>query len=83
MQIPSVLPFSSVLVSNRERSELFGIEGLANPRGMIQIESKDEMEKRGITSSPDRAEATMLAFYPVVDAEQHLRFEERVQISPV
>ncbi len=70
-------------LNDEEALAQFDIHYSENPRGLIQIESKDEMEKRGITSSPDRAEATMLAFYPVVDAEQHVRFEERVSISPV
>ena len=32
-----------------------------NPRGQVQIESKEEARKRGVRS-PDRAEALMLAF---------------------
>jgi len=32
-----------------------------NPRGQVQIESKDQARKRGVRS-PDRAEALMLAF---------------------
>jgi hypothetical protein len=32
-----------------------------NPRGQVQIESKEEARKRGV-KSPDRAEALMLAF---------------------
>ena len=33
-------------------------------RGQLQIESKDDMKKRGL-SSPDRADALMLAFAPI------------------
>jgi len=42
-------------------SQLAGIRYRHNPRGQIQIESKEESRKRGV-KSPDRAEATMLAF---------------------
>jgi hypothetical protein len=42
-------------------SQLSSIKWKANLRGLTQIESKDEMAKRGI-GSPDRAEAIMLAF---------------------
>jgi phage terminase large subunit len=42
-------------------SQLASIKWKANLRGLTQIESKDNMAKRGIRS-PDRAEAIMLAF---------------------
>ena len=42
-------------------SQLAGIRYRHNPRGQIQIESKEEARKRGV-KSPDRAEALMLAF---------------------
>jgi hypothetical protein len=42
-------------------SQLASIKWKANLRGLTQIESKDDMAKRGIRS-PDRAEAIMLAF---------------------
>jgi hypothetical protein len=42
-------------------SQLAGIRYRHNPRGQIQIESKEEARKRGV-KSPDRAEAIMLAF---------------------
>jgi phage terminase large subunit len=42
-------------------SQLASIKWKANLRGLTQIESKDEMAKRGVRS-PDRAEAIMLAF---------------------
>ncbi len=41
--------------------QLASIRYEINPRGQVQIESKDEARKRGI-KSPDRAEALMLAF---------------------
>jgi hypothetical protein len=42
-------------------SQLASIKWKANLRGLTQIESKDDLAKRGIRS-PDRAEAIMLAF---------------------
>jgi len=42
-------------------SQLASIQWKANLRGLTQIESKDDMAKRGV-GSPDRAEAIMLAF---------------------
>jgi hypothetical protein len=41
--------------------QLASIRYEINPRGLIEIESKDDLRKRGI-KSPDRAEAIMLAF---------------------
>ncbi len=32
-----------------------------NPRGQVEVESKDDMRKRGVTS-PDRAESLMLCY---------------------
>lgn len=45
-------------------SQLAGIKYRPNARGQTHIESKQEMRKRGVLKSPDRAEATMLAFAP-------------------
>lgn len=45
-------------------SQLAGIKYKHNARGQIVIESKDDARKRGV-SSPDRAEALMLAFADV------------------
>lgn len=42
-------------------SQLAGIRYEHNPRGQIQIESKEDARKRGV-KSPDRAESCMLAF---------------------
>ena len=42
-------------------TQLASIRFEINPRGLIEIESKDAMAKRGI-KSPDRAEALMLCF---------------------
>src|ERR1700676_677326 len=42
-------------------TQLASIRYEINPRGQVQIESKDQAKKRGVRS-PDRAEALMLAF---------------------
>jgi phage terminase large subunit len=42
-------------------AQLASIRYEINPRGQVQIESKEEARKRGVRS-PDRAEALMLAF---------------------
>src|SRR5208337_3241586 len=42
-------------------TQLASIRYEINPRGQVQIESKDEARKRGV-KSPDRAETLMLAF---------------------
>lgn len=70
-------------LNDEEALAQFDIHYSENPRGLIQIESKDEMEKRGITSSPDRAEAVMLAFYPITERTQHLEYYEDYRISPI
>jgi hypothetical protein len=49
------------LVDELTISQLAGIRYRHNPRGQIQIESKEEARRRGV-KSPDRAEATMLPF---------------------
>jgi hypothetical protein len=44
-----------------------------SPGGRVEIETKDEAEKRG-QSSPDRAEALVLAYVQVVPREQTVTF---------
>ena len=48
--------------------------------GRTEIESKEEARKRG-QSSPDRAEAMIMAFYKIVLREQAIPFGDRVTIS--
>jgi hypothetical protein len=49
------------LIDELATAQLASIRYEINPRGLVEIESKDEMRKRGV-KSPDRAEAIMLAF---------------------
>jgi hypothetical protein len=51
----------SGLTDQLATAQLASIRYEINPRGLVEIESKDEMRKRGV-KSPDRAEALMLAF---------------------
>ena len=46
-------------------SQLAGIQFKHDPRGRVLVESKDDMRRRGVLKSPDRAEALMLAYAPV------------------
>jgi hypothetical protein len=50
------IPQDSELVA-----ELVGLRWHVDSRGRIQVESKDEMKKRGLRS-PDKADALMLAY---------------------
>jgi phage terminase large subunit len=52
------------------------------PSGRTEIESKEEGRSRR-QASPDRAEAMVLAFWPVVPREQVLVFDDRVEISRI
>lgn len=49
-------------------------------KGKIRIEDKDHAKARGV-KSPDRAEALVMAFMPIVLGEQIIEFGERVEIS--
>jgi hypothetical protein len=48
----------------------------------VEIESKEDAKKRG-QSSPDRAEALVLAFARVVPRHQTAAFSSPVIISPI
>jgi hypothetical protein len=66
------------------RSQLLAILYQIKPNGKIQIESKDEMMKRGVRS-PDRAEAVMLCYAPVFASDEGtvVFLDDEVSISPV
>jgi hypothetical protein len=48
--------------------------------GKIEIEHKDEVRARG-SSSPDRAEALVMAFHKIIPREQTITYSAPVQIS--
>jgi hypothetical protein len=62
-------------------AQLSAILYRATASGRTEIESKDDSRKRG-QSSPDRAEALVMAFVKIVPREQTFVLNERVQISP-
>lgn len=67
-------------------AQLAGIRWKTNPRGQIEIESKEDAKKRGVKKSPDKAESVMLAYakrdavYGVLDLKKQ-RDMEKVQSS--
>ena len=52
-------------------------------RGLTEIESKEDRNKRGIPGSPDRAESLIMAFMRVVPQTQTVTYYQPYQISPV
>jgi phage terminase large subunit len=58
------------------QGQLIGIQYKPTSTGQIQIEPKDEAKKRGL-SSPDRAEALVLAFAPVILKNQTVTWQEQ------
>jgi phage terminase large subunit len=63
-------------------AQLSAILYRATASGRTEIETKDDARKRG-QSSPDRAEALVMAFVRIVPREQTFVFNEGVQISPI
>lgn len=63
-------------------AQLSGLKYFETSRGQTMIERKEEARKRG-ESSPDRAEAEMMAFCRVTPKEQTILFGGYEQISPV
>ena len=74
--------YISGLADEECEAQLSGVLFNETPRGLTEIESKDEAKKRGM-SSPDRAEALVMAFCKIVPREQTVYFGERVRISPI
>lgn len=63
-------------------AQLTALKYRFNSRGQIQIESKEEMKRRGLPS-PDRADAVMLAFAAVHQPTDGLLvYDEHVTIGP-
>lgn len=63
-------------------AQLSSLNYYETSRGKVMIEPKEEARKRGV-SSPDRAEAEMMAFCRVQPKAQVVVFGEPVQISPI
>jgi hypothetical protein len=60
------------LTDERTMAQLSSIRYSHNPKGLVQIESKEDARKRGV-KSPDRAEAVMLAFADIPAVEPRVR----------
>jgi hypothetical protein len=73
----------SNLTDEQCNAQLSTIRYRENPRGLTEIESKDERNKRGIPGSPDRAESAIMAFLRVVPATQQQVYDGSYQISPI
>ncbi len=58
------------------QAQLAGIRYSHTAAGRVEIESKEDARKRGV-ASPDRAEALMLAFSPIVPRHQTMEWNER------
>jgi phage terminase large subunit len=56
-----------------------------NSRGLVEIESKEQRNQRGIPGSPDRAESLIMAFMRVIPAVQQevVGGPDAYQISPI
>lgn len=64
------------------QAQLAGIRYRHTASGRVEIESKEEARKRGV-SSPDRAEAVVMAFVAVVPREQRVQYSGiDTEISP-
>jgi len=63
-------------------AQLSGVLYRTTGSGKIEIESKEDARKRGV-SSPDRAEALAMAFWRIVPREQTFLYGERVVISAI
>ncbi len=65
------------------QAQLSSIRYRENNRGLVEIETKDERNKRGIPGSPDREEALVLAFARIVPQSQIVTHDEQYEISRV
>ena len=75
----------SALSDEETAAQLSTIRYRENSRGLTEIESKEERNKRGIPGSPDRAESLIMSYMKVVQQETTYSFNgaEGYQISPV
>lgn len=64
-------------------AQLSTIRYRENGRGLTEIESKEERNKRGIPGSPDRAESLIMAFMKVVPQRTTVTYAQPHRISPI
>ena len=70
------------LTDEEMQAQLAGVRYRHTASGRVEIESKEDAKKRG-QSSPDRAEALVLAFARVVPRQQNIVLTAPYTISPV
>jgi phage terminase large subunit len=75
--------FVSQLLDEETAAQLSTIRYRENPRGLTEIESKDQRNKRGIPGSPDRAESLIMSYMRLVPQVETRTYNRRVQISPI
>jgi hypothetical protein len=73
----------SQLSDEETAAQLSTIRYRENPRGLTEIESKDQRNARGIPGSPDRAESLIMAFMRVQIAQATADLTQAVQISSI
>jgi phage terminase large subunit len=69
------------LTDEEMQAQLAGIRYRHTASGRVEAESKEDAKKRG-QQSPDRAEALVMAFTPVVPRQQTIVLSQSVTISP-
>jgi hypothetical protein len=72
----------SGLVDEEAQAQLSTLRYRENNRGLTEIETKEQRNQRGIPGSPDRAEATIMAFMQVRPQHQE-RSLHGYEISPI
>jgi hypothetical protein len=72
----------SGLSDEETEAQLSTLRYRENSRGLIEIESKEQRNKRGIPGSPDRAESLIMAFLRVVPAVETMTYPP-FQISAI
>ena len=70
------------LADEETQAQLAGVRYRHTASGRVEIESKEDAKKRG-QSSPDRAEALVLAFARIVAREQNIVLTAPYTISPI
>jgi hypothetical protein len=70
------------LLDDDTQAQLSDVRYRETPGGLIEIEHKDQARARG-SSSPDRAEAVVMAFCRIVPREQTVILNSHYQISPI
>lgn len=73
----------SGMTDEETAAQLSTIRYRENSRGITEIESKEDRNKRGIPGSPDRAESLIMSFLRVVPRARSFTYDAGYQISPI